>query len=89
LRDALLTTTALPAPAPDLSTPPVRVDRRKGAALVTQRYFPVSPRTLEGWPLPWLLVNGKATCLTADLFAVAQAKIDAAPQHRTSRGQAA
>jgi hypothetical protein len=73
----------------DQSTLPVRVDRRKGAELVTLHYFPVSPRTLEAWPLGWRLVNGKATCLTTELFAVAQAKLDAAPVIRASRQQAA
>ncbi len=89
MRAELLTTTVPPVAAPDLSTQPVRVDRRKGAELVTHRYFPVSPRTLEAWPLDWLLVNGKATCLTADLFTVAEAKLAAAPLVRTSRRQAA
>jgi hypothetical protein len=67
---------------PDL---PARVDRGVGAVLVTQRYFPVSPRTLEAWPLTWRHVNGKAVCETAELFAVARAKLDAAPPVRGGR----
>jgi hypothetical protein len=63
----------------DLSTLPRRVDRKTGAELVKQHYFPVTPRSLELWPLDWLLVNGKGVCETADLFRVAQAKLDAAP----------
>ncbi len=86
MRDAFLTTTA---PTPDLGSLPVRVDRRKGAELVTLHFFPVSARTLEAWPLDWRHVNGRATCETADLFAVAKAKLDAAPLVRTSRRQAA
>lgn len=58
---------------------PVRVDRRTAAELVTQRFFPVSPRTVEAWPLTVRRVNGKATVETAELFAFAQAKLDAAP----------
>lgn len=88
LREALLNTAA-PAATPDRSALPVRVDRGKGAELVTLHLFPVSPRTLEAWPLDWRLVNGKATCETAQLFAVAQAKLDAAPLIRSSRRQVA
>src|SRR4051812_45474965 len=64
---------------PDLNALPVRVDRRRGAELVTQFIIPVAPRTLESWPLTWRHVNGKALVETVELFAVAQAKLDAAP----------
>jgi hypothetical protein len=81
--------TAIPSapasPQPDLSALPRRSDRRTGAKLVEQYYFPVTPRTLEVWPLDWVLVNGKAVCETAELFAVAQAKLDAAPPIRSVR----
>jgi len=71
--------------APDLSALPVRVDRRDGADLVRKHFFKVSNRTLESWPLTWRHVNGKAFCETAELFAVAQAKLDAAPAIRGGR----
>lgn len=64
---------------------PVRVDRRTAAELVSQHYFPVSHRTVEGWPLVVRHVNGKATIETAELFAYAQAKLDAAPPIRGGR----
>ena len=67
---------------PDL---PARVDRRTAAELVTKRYFRVSPRSLEAWPLAWRRVNGKAHCEVRELFAVAQAKLDAAPPVRGGR----
>ncbi len=70
---------------PDLSTLPVRVDRRTGAELVTKFFFPLSPRTLEVWPLTWQHVNGYAVCKTAELFDEAQAKLDAAPPIRGGR----
>jgi hypothetical protein len=73
----------------DLSALPARVDRKTGAELVARHFFPISPRTLEIWPLDWRHVNGRAVCETAELFAVAQAKLAAAPLVRTSRGQAA
>jgi hypothetical protein len=74
-----------PAPPPF----PVRVDRRTAAELVTRLYFPVSYRTVEAWPLTVRHVNGRATLETAELFAFAQAKLDAAPPikgGRTRRG---
>jgi hypothetical protein len=72
--------------APDiLSTLPPRVDRKTGADLLTRHFFPIEARTLEVWPLSWRLVNGKAVCETADLFAMAQAKLDAAPPLLSTR----
>lgn len=71
--------TPTPAPELDLADLPRRVDRNTAAELITRHYFPVASRTLEVWPLTWRLVNGKAVCETAELFAVAQAKLDAAP----------
>ncbi len=58
---------------------PVRVDRRRGAQLITELYFPISYRTLETWPLPWRHVNGRATCDTTELVALAKQKLEAAP----------
>ncbi len=72
-------------PGSDIPDLPARVDRGTGAVLVTRRYFPVSPRTLEAWPLTWRHVNGKAVCETAELFAVAQSKLEAAPAIRGGR----
>ena len=58
---------------------PTNVDRRAGAELVTRLYFPVSPRTIEAWPLPVRRVNGKALYDTAELLAYAREKLEAAP----------
>ena len=80
-RETLLTTTApvaaVPAP-PDASTLPPLVDRRTAAALVTQHYFPVSPRTLEAWEVECIRLNGKALAAPAQYFAVAQSRLEAA-----------
>lgn len=81
MKQALLSSAALP---PDL---PTRVDRKTGAELVTQHLFPVSHRTIEAWPLVWRHVNGKAVVETAELFAFAQSKLDAAPPIRGGRRQ--
>jgi hypothetical protein len=82
-------TPTAPAAQPDLSTLPAWVDRRTGADLVSRLLFPTTPRALETWPVTWRLLNGKASCETAELLAVAQAKIAAAPLTRTARRHAA
>jgi hypothetical protein len=64
---------------PDLSRFPRRVDADGGAELVTDLYFPIAADVVQGWPLVWRFVDGRAVCETADLFSFAQAKMDAAP----------
>ena len=72
-------TTAKPTPEGTTPNLPARIDRKRGATLVTERFFPISHRTLEKWPLTWRHVNGRATCETTELLAMAQARLDAAP----------
>ncbi|RVT97660.1 hypothetical protein EOD42_07535 [Rhodovarius crocodyli] len=72
-------------PLLDFTKIPPRVDRRAGAALLTQYMFPISKRTLEAWPLTWRRVNGKAVVETKELFALAQQKLDAAPAIRNGK----
>ena len=59
---------------------PARVDRRLGAQIITERYFPISHRTLETWPINWRRVNGRAICDTAELLKLAESKFEAAPR---------
>jgi hypothetical protein len=78
----------------DLADLPRRVDRSTAAELVTKYFFPVASRSLEVWPVTWRYVNGKAVAETAELFAVAQAKLEAAPlipsvRRRTQTAEAA
>jgi hypothetical protein len=62
-----------------LANQPAHVNRKTGAALVTQHMYPVSYRSLEQWKLPTRRVNGRALIPTATLFEVAYAKfVDAA-----------
>ena len=58
---------------------PVYVDRRVAADLLTQHIIPVSPRSLEVWPLPWRHANGKALSLLIVILAVGYAKLSSAP----------
>ncbi|MBP0463083.1 hypothetical protein J5Y09_04100 [Roseomonas sp. PWR1] len=71
--------------APISASPPKLVDRKRAAALVNERYFPISPRTLEAWPLTLRRVNGKALIDTAELFKLAEERIAAAPVTRGGR----
>lgn len=59
---------------------PVRVCRRTGAKIVTDKFFPISHRTLERWPLKWRRVNGRALVDTSDLLAEAQRRVDEAAE---------
>ena len=61
---------------------PARLDRRAGAALISQHLFPISPRTLERWPVTWRRINGKALVDTSELLAEAQRRVDIAPAIR-------
>lgn len=72
----------------DLSDLPVRVTRREGAKLVSQRFFAVNHRTLERWPLPTQQLNGKTHVTTRELFEYAAALVAAAPVERGGRGRA-
>ena len=77
----LLSTTAAPPTAPsepDISQLPVNVDRKTAAGLVSRYFYPISVRTLERWPVPTIIVNGKAVSPTTAIFAHAQSVMDAA-----------
>lgn len=70
------------AAVPDITSLPRHVDRRSGAELVTRFFFPVSPRSLEVWPLTWRHVNGKAVVATSELLGRAEEMLNAAPPIR-------
>jgi hypothetical protein len=58
---------------------PMLVDLKDAAALVTQRYFRISNRTVERWPLQVKIVNHRRHYRTADVIAYAEAMIKEAP----------
>lgn len=73
-------------PELDPKNPPPRVDRQAGAALLLAALgIRVSPRTLEGWPVPSALVNGRATYGTSELLAHGRAMLDGTPCVRGGR----
>lgn len=65
---------------PDIDQLPARVSVREAARLVTLYYFPVAYRSLETWGLSKVKVNGKNTVTPKELFAKAQARLDAAKE---------
>lgn len=63
----------------DLLNLPRRLDRRLAAQVLSEHFFPISPRTLERWPLKWKRINGRALVETSELLAEAQRRVDEAP----------
>ena len=64
---------AVPTNLPEYS------DLKTGARFITERFFRVSPRTIEKWPVAIRLINGRRHARTADLFSHAKSLISAAP----------
>jgi hypothetical protein len=56
------------------SKEPATIDRPSGAALIRKHMFPVSDRTVGGWPLPWEYPNGRAVAPPATYLAYAYRK---------------
>lgn len=83
--DATQATPLQAAAGADLAGLPKFLTRPEAAKLVRERYFPVSPRSLETWPLLTRRVNGRALHETAEVIAVAKAMIAASPSIRGGR----
>lgn len=66
----------------ELKSLPRRIDRRTAAALISRHLFPISPRTLERWPVAWHHINGRALVDTAELVAEAERRLAEAPAIR-------
>ena len=56
---------------------PIRVDRRRGAEIISRYFFPISPRTLEVWPVAWRHLNGRALVETSELLHHARERLAA------------
>jgi hypothetical protein len=66
---------------------PRNADRKTIAAIITALCFPVSPRTIERWPLPVRKVNGAALYETSVALAMAEAKLAAARVYKLASGR--
>jgi hypothetical protein len=64
-----------------------RLNRQAAATYVSETYgVPLSPRTLEATPVPFIVVNGHALYEVEDLDRYAQGKIAAASRRLGGRG---
>jgi hypothetical protein len=70
---------------PDPATLPRHTDRRQMACIHTKYFGPISPRSLEVWPLDWRMVNGRLVGDTREFLAEAKRRFDAAPVIRGGR----
>ena len=62
-------------------------DRTGFAKIHSESLGPLSPRTLEDWPLVWKRVNGRAVTRTRNAMEVAWRRFDAAPEYLGGRGK--
>lgn len=65
---------------------PKFADKATGAAIITQLYFPISPRTLEKWPLTVRRPNKAAIFEVAQLIEIAEQRFNAAPSYKQAEG---
>jgi hypothetical protein len=71
----------------ELPNLPRQGDRKTLAQLISKFIFPVSPRTLESWPLHSRRVNGHAVAETYEALALAWRKFNSAPVTMSGRGR--
>jgi hypothetical protein len=55
------------------------IGRRTAAELVSTRFFPVSARTIQRWPLATRRIHGRALLDREEVFAYAETIIRSAP----------
>ena len=63
---------------------PKYADKATAEAIVTHLFFPISPRTLEKWPLVVRRPNKAAIFEVAELLRHAEQKFEAAPPYKQS-----
>jgi hypothetical protein len=73
--------------APDPERLPRYADRRGLAAIIGRFYGPISPRSLEEWPIAWRCFNGRIVGAVAEALAEAERRFepDPAPSRRPGR----
>jgi hypothetical protein len=62
-----------------LLTLPAKIDRKAGAQLVTEHFFPTTDKTVKGWDLPWSYPNGRAVAPPESYLLYASRKAREAP----------
>lgn len=76
-----------PEPDPD-RMPIVHGDKNQLAEIHSRYWGPVSPRTLERWPLVWRRVNGRNIGSVRDFLKVAKRRFESAPKIKGGSGDA-
>lgn len=65
---------------------PQYADKPTAAAIITHHFFPISPRTLERWPLTVRRPNKATVYEVAEVMAVAEAKLNSAYVYKQAEG---
>ena len=65
---------------------PQYADKPTAAAIITHHFFPISPRTLERWPLTVRRPNKASVYAVAEVMAVAEAKLNLAYSYKQAEG---
>jgi len=65
---------------------PQYADKSTAAAIITHHFFPISPRTLERWPLTVRRPNKATVYEVAEVLAVAEAKLSSAYAYKQVEG---
>ena len=65
---------------------PQYADKTTAAAIITHHFFPISPRTIERWPLTVRRPNKATIYEVGELMAYAEAKLQAAYAYKQIEG---
>ena len=65
---------------------PQYADKSTAAAIITHHFFPISPRTLERWPLTVRRPNKATVYAVAEVMAVAEGKLNSAYAYKQAEG---
>ena len=65
---------------------PQYADKPTAAAIITHHFFPISPRTLERWPLTVRRPNKAAVYEVGELMAFAERKFNSAYVYKQAEG---
>ncbi len=66
---------------------PARVGRAYGAELLTLAGFQTTAKSISNWALPTVMINGRATYDTHELFAEAQRRVDVGSARTLNRNK--
>ena len=66
---------------------PKFADKATSAAIVTHHFFPISPRTLERWPLTVRRPNKAVVYEVAELMKIAESRLEAAYAYKQMEGE--